>query len=118
MRVDTVRSLIASALFALLMPFARAAPESASIRQTDSAAPTIAEVEFYTRPLVKARLRIPESLHSFAVTAITPLCDDPSRFEVAVRFRARTPFGGVTEYSTRFQMKPASSKGVWITTAK
>lgn len=83
-----------------------------------AAPPTTAVVEFYTRPLVKARLRIPDSLRDYRVAAITPSTDDPSRFEVEVHFQARTPFGGTTAHSARFQMKRAAREGGWIVTAK
>lgn len=113
-----LRSIIASALLSLLMPLAKAATETAPIAENSGSAPTTAEVEHYTRPLVKARLRIPDSLHNFAVTTVAPTANDPSRFAVVVRFRARTPFGAITEHSARFQMKQAFSKGAWIVTAE
>ncbi|MDP3859861.1 MAG: hypothetical protein Q8Q73_19035 [Stagnimonas sp.] len=80
--------------------------------------PTAAVVDYYTRPLIKARLRIPDSLRDYRVTAITRSTDDPSRFEVEVHFLARTPFGGTTAHSARFQMKRAATDGEWIVTAK
>ena len=117
-RIDLRRShraLIAALWFLLLPPLAQAATEPLP---TGPAAPTVAEVEFYTRPLVKARLRIPDSLQGFLVTTIKPEVGDASRFEVEVQFRAKTPFGGVTEHTARFRMKQTSRKNLWIVIAE
>ncbi len=84
---------------------------------TPGAAPTSAEVIAYTQPLVRARLRIPDSLQAFAVSSIAPEPADPARHVVTVRFRARTPFGQITEHSARFRMKRSASGTVWIITA-
>lgn len=81
-------------------------------------APTAAEAEYYTRPLVRARLRVPDSLQDYRVASLRPSADDPSRFEVEVQFRARTPFGGMSAHSARFRMKRAAAGGGWIVTAK
>ena len=103
----------------LLAPLAHAATEAGPTRlRAPALAPTTAEVTFYTRPLVKARLRLPDSLQDFAVTAVKPELDDPSRFEVQVRFKAKTPFGGITEHTAQFRMKRTASKNLWIVTAE
>ena len=101
---------VAIAALLLLLPLAAA-------RATAPVPPTPAEVGYYTKPLVKARLRLPESLQDFAVSGVQPMADDPSRFLVTVQFKARTPFGGLTEHSARFKMKQAARKTFWIVTA-
>lgn len=111
--------LVVAALLLPSMPLARAAVIPPPVTAPDQAAPTTAEVLFYTQPLVKARLRLPASLHAFAVTAVTPSADDPARFEVAVQFRASTPFGAITAHQARFAMKrTASNRNLWIVTAE
>lgn len=82
------------------------------------APPTPTVAAFYTRPLVKARLRIPDSLQDYRVASIQPSADDPARFEIEVQFQARTPFGGITAHSARFQMKRMASAEQWIVTAR
>lgn len=108
-------------LLALLPAMLAVAAEPAAIADeaalATSAAPTLAEAEYYTRPLVRARLRLPDSLQDYRVASLLPSADDPSRFEVEVQFRARTPFGGVSAHSARFQMRRAAAGG-WIVTAK
>lgn len=79
--------------------------------------PTPAVVEYYTRPMVRARLRLPDSLAGYAVARIEPLAGEPGRWEVEVRFSARTPFGGVTEHSAVFRMRHAAEADAWIVTA-
>lgn len=73
-------------------------------------------VEFYTRPLVRARLRLPGSLSDYTVVSVRPVADDPGRYDIEVRFRARTPFGGTTAHGARFRMKRADDAS-WIVTA-
>ena len=82
------------------------------------AAPTTEVAAYYTRPLVKARLRVPQSLQDYTVASITPARDDPTRFDVEVHFKARTPFGAITAHSARFQMKRAASVADWIVSAQ
>lgn len=113
----SIRSLLAAG-WLLLGAIAPAAPAPATVNEVFSAAPTLAEVEYYTRPLIRARLRIPDSLQGFVVTLVSPMADDAARFEVEVRFRARTPFGGITGHSARFRMKRAASPGLWVVTAE
>lgn len=108
------RALIAALSLMLLALPARTAAEPPPA----PAAPTVAEAEFYTRPLVRARLRLPDSLQGFAVNAIKRETGDASRFEVEVRFRAKTPFGGITEHTAQFRMKRTASKNLWIVTAE
>lgn len=104
---------------AWLLPWICLAQATAGPAEIAAVAPTTAEVLFYTRPLVQARLRLPESLHAFAVTSVQPATDDPARFEVEVRFRARTPFGSITAHQARFAMKrTASNHKLWIVTAE
>ena len=74
-------------------------------------------VAFYTRPLVKARLRLPDSLQNYTVQSITPTADDPARFAVQVQFKARTPFGAVTEHTATYLMKATASGKAWVVTA-
>lgn len=82
------------------------------------APPTTEVAAFYTRPLVKARLRVPQSLQDYTVASITPAKDDPTRFDIEVQFKARTPFGAITSHSARFQMKRVASTADWIVTAQ
>ena len=79
--------------------------------------PTPAVAEYYTRPLVRARLRLPDSLAGYTVARIEPLAGEPGRYEVEVRFSALTPFGGVTEHSAVFRMRRAAEVDAWIVTA-
>lgn len=103
---------IATALL-VLAPAWAAAPVAAL-----SAAPTTAEVTRYTQPLVRARLRIPDSLQAFVVAAIKPSADDAMRFEVEVRFKAKTPFGAITPHQARFAMKRSRrTPDLWIVTS-
>ena len=114
-----LRALMVATLVVVLAPIAKAAAETAPSTLRPGAAPTRAEVMFYTQPLVKARLRAPDSLHAFAITGIAASADDPLRFEVQVRFRAKTPFGAITEHSARFHMKRStSSQNIWIVTSE
>lgn len=117
-KVDLRLMIVTALLLLVMMPLAQAATAAVLIAENSSVTPTTAEVERYTRPLVKARLRIPDSLHGFVVTKVAPMVNELSRFEVEVRFRARTPFGVITEHSARFRMKQASGKGEWIVTAE
>lgn len=80
-------------------------------------APSIEQVLFYTRPLVKARLRLPDSLQDFTVLGIAPTADDPARFAVQLRFKAKSPFGAVTEHRAGFHMKATRSGRAWVVTA-
>lgn len=112
------RPMLLIAVLLLVMPLAQAVTEAVPMVQLVTAAPTTTEVERYTRPMVRARLRIPDSLQGFVVATVAPMTSDVSRFEVEVRFRARTPFGAITEHSARFRMKPASRRGEWIVTAE
>ena len=103
-----MKRLAAGLVAALLLPLASAAT-----------APTPAEVQRYTQPLVQARLRIPESLQGFTVARIQPSAGDAARFEVLVRFKAKTPFGALTGHEARFAMKRArSSQDLWIVTSE
>lgn len=90
----------------------------APARAAATAGPTPAEVARFTEPLIRPRLRIPDSLHALVVDEIRPAAEDASRFEVRVRFRARTPFGATTENRARFSMKRASGDAGWIVTAR
>lgn len=78
--------------------------------------PDDAVVRHYTQPLLRARLRLPNSLKDYRIDAITPVPDDPGRYEVRVRFSADTPFGATTEHEARFWMKAAAIPGQWIIT--
>lgn len=82
-----------------------------------SRAPTAAEAVQYTRPLVRARLRLPESLKDYTVAAIVPVPEDPDRYAVTVRFRARTPFGAETAHEAGFRLRAAADGQGWIVTA-
>ncbi len=79
--------------------------------------PSVTVADYYTRPLVRARLRVPDSLSDYRVESIRPSPDDPLRYDIAVRFRARTPFGGLTAHSAQFRMRRAEAGG-WIVTAR
>jgi hypothetical protein len=79
-------------------------------------APTTDEVQANTRPMVRARLRLPDSLQDFSVAEIAALPDDPTRYAVRVTFKARTPFGALTAHEARFLMKRSSRGTVWIVT--
>lgn len=85
---------------------------------TSPSPPTPEQVGYYTQPLVKARLRLPESLQGFTVLSIAPTPDDAARFTVEVRFKARAPFGGVTEHRAKFLMKRTASGKAWVVTAE
>lgn len=87
-------------------------------QQHAAAPPSVEQVLFYTRPLVKARLRLPTSLQDFAVLSIAPTADDAARFAVEVQFKARTPFGAVTEHRARFHMKATTGGKGWVVTAR
>lgn len=80
--------------------------------------PTVAEVIDNTRPLIRARLRLPDSLRDVTVTSIAPSADDPQRYAVALRFKARTPFGAITEHQAYFSFKRSSGRGLWIITSE
>jgi len=97
--------LITALHSALALALAAPAPPSAEV------------VAFYTRPLVKARLRLPDSLQDYTVHSIVPTTEDPARFAVHVQFKARTPFGAVTEHSAKFLMKATVSGRAWVVTA-
>lgn len=103
----------------MLVPIRLLARQAAepTTEAVDAAAPTAEVAAFYTRPLVRARLRVPQSLQDYTVASITPSRDDSTRFDVEVRFKARTPFGAITSHSARFQMKRAPSTADWIVTA-
>ena len=75
-------------------------------------------MEFYTRPQIKARLRLPDSLQGFAVGAIQPVAGEPGRYAVIVRFKGKAPFGGITAHSAEFWMQRAAIPGHWIVTTK
>lgn len=83
-----------------------------------SAPPTSALVEYYTRPMVRARLRLPDSLAGYTVARIDPVAGEPGRWEVEVRFSARAPFGGVTAHQAVFRMRRAAEADAWIVTAQ
>lgn len=80
--------------------------------------PTPAVVEYYTRPMVRARLRLPDSLAGYTVARIEPVAGEPGRWEVEVRFSARTPFGGVTAHNAVFRMRHAAVADAWVVTAR
>ncbi len=105
---------------ALVAVPARAAPVAVpdAVIVDAPAAPSPSEAEFYTRPLVRARLRLPDSLQDYRIVRLAPTVDDPERFEVEVQFRARTPFGGLTAHRAHFRMKRAASGQGWIVTAQ
>jgi hypothetical protein len=111
--VATVPAIAASAVGATPAPTKPAvvAPDSSRAPPTDDV------VLHYTQPLVRARLRLPNSLKDYRIEAITPVQDDPGRFEVRVRFKAETPFGATTEHEARFSMRQAAVPGLWIVTA-
>lgn len=71
----------------------------------------------HTRPFIRSRLRLPESLHQVSVPLIQPAADDPAAFEVRVRFHARSPFGATTQHELRYRLKRAQQGDVWIVTA-
>ncbi len=107
-------ALLAAALLSIGLPRAQASPLVAPTL----APPTMEEVRFYTQPLVRARLRLPDSLRDFAVMQIAPTTDDPARFAVTLQFKAKAPFGGITQHTTDFLMKRSSSGKVWLVTMK
>lgn len=94
----------------------RAEPPPAEA-QTLEGPPAVTVVDYYTRPLVRARLRVPDSLSDYRVESILPSPDDPLRYDIEVSFRARTPFGGMTAHGARFRMRRAEGGG-WIVTAR
>lgn len=102
----------------LLSPLAGrgAEPPPAAVQSLEGA-PTLAVVEYYTRPLVRARLRLPDSLRDYRVESIRPSADDAARYDIEVSFRARTPFGGLTAHSAQFRMRRTDAGG-WIVTAR
>jgi len=102
----------------LLSPTGGAEAVGSAPVAAQEAAPSAEIAAFYTRPLVRARLRVPASLQDYTVTAIAPSTDDPTRFDVDVHFKARTPFGATTAHSARFQMKRAAVTADWIVTAQ
>ena len=63
------------------------------------------------------RTTVPQQMYFDSFISTDLVAQDPARFAVEVRFRAKTPFGGITEHRARFQMKRASVAGVWIVTA-
>lgn len=107
-------------LLALCIGTAAAAPLAAARPQAAQqyAPPSIEQVLFYTRPLIKARLRLPSSLQDFTVLDIAPTADDPARFAVQLRFKARSPFGAVTEHRAGFHMKATQSGKAWVVTTE
>jgi hypothetical protein len=112
------RHLLAATLLALTLPQAQAALVAPAKAEASALPPTVAEVRFYIQPLVRARLRLPNSLHDFVVTSVAPTAQDPARFLVEVQFKAQTPFGAVTQHAARFWMKHASTPTAWILTAE
>jgi hypothetical protein len=114
---------LAAGLIALAVVSAPVAPAlpTAAHESTPAAnaavPPTAQEVRASTEALVRARLRLPESLRDFTVASIAALPEDPTRFAVHLTFKARTPFGAVTGHEARFLMKRSRSGRVWIVTA-
>lgn len=94
-----------------------ASAASAAIAAPSAPPPPLSVVEFYTRPLVRARLRAPDSLRDYQIASLVPSADDPQRFEVEVRFRAQTPFGAITAHSARFQFRQGAPGAGWMVTA-
>jgi len=88
-------------------------PPAAQARQ----APTPEEVLLNTRPLIRARLRLPDSLQGLQVTRIEPTAEDPTRFVVSLAFQGRTPFGRLSSHQARFHMKRSATHGLWVVTA-
>jgi len=82
------------------------------------APPSEATVRHYTVPLIKARLRLPESLQDLQITHLAPTADDPARFTVRLSFKAKTPFGSLTPHSAAFLMKRGASGRFWVVTAE
>lgn len=109
-------SLLAAALLWSPFPGLRAEPLP-SVAQAVEGAPAVTVVDYYTRPLVRARLRVPDSLSDYRVESILPSPDDPQRYDIEVSFRARTPFGGTTAHRAQFRMRRAEGGG-WIVTAR
>lgn len=81
------------------------------------APPTTEEVLMNTRPLIRARMRLPDSLQGLTVTRIEAAVDDPARFAVEVQFQGRTPFGLLTTHQARFHMKRSVNRSLWVVTA-
>jgi hypothetical protein len=103
-----------------------AAPVTAAavaLPQTPSADPTLPEppsaavILRWTRPLLRARLRLPDSLQSVVVGSVQRDARDPQRFLVLVRFAAQTPFGAITPHQAWFYFRPAARSGDWVVTA-
>ena len=106
-----MRALIALVLCTAMLVPARASTEA-------PVAPTVQEAITHTQPLVRARLRLPDSLADFTVTRIEAQRDDATRFDVQLRFKAKAPFGGVTAHEARFVMKRGSTGRFWVVTAE
>ena len=115
------RMSLAAAVLAVALAATPASPPATPARApaiADEAPPTAQEVRANTLPLVRARLRLPDSLQDFAVAEVAPTAQDSARFVIRVTFKARTPFGSVTAHEARFAMKRSASKAVWNTTAQ
>lgn len=108
-------SLLAAALLWAPLPGLRAEPPP-SAAQAFEGPPSVTVADYYTRPLVRARLRVPDSLSDYRVESVLPSADDPQRYDIEVGFRARTPFGGMTAHRAQFRMRRAEGGG-WIVTA-
>lgn len=115
--MNPVTSLFALAV-AAAAPLSPPVSTPAEVETRHAMPPTAQEVRANTLPLVRARLRLPDSLQDFAVAEVAPLPQDPTRFTIRVTFKARTPFGAVTAHEARFTMKRSASRAVWITTAQ
>ena len=74
-------------------------------------------IQRWTRPLLRARLRLPDSLRDVVVTQVEPDAQDPQRFLVRIAFQAQTPFGAVTPHEAWFYFRPATQRGDWVVTA-
>lgn len=109
--------LLLAAMSFLWVPFDAQAAEPVAT-QASSAMPTAAEIRANTVPLIRPRLRLPDSLHQFAVVTVQPTADDPERFLVEVSFKAKTPFGSITEHRAKFHMKRSASGKYWIVTTE
>lgn len=105
-------------VFTCLMLLFSALASGAGSGSTAATPPSVSTAGFYIRQLIKARLRVPESLKDFSVSEIAPSANAVGRFNVTVTFQARSPFGSYTAHSASYQMKRASSGNVWIVTAQ
>lgn len=112
-------AVVTALLLSLGLPQVQAvqAPPTAARAVTVRAPPSVDVVRYYTQPMIRARLRLPESLRDFVVTQIAPTADDPARFLVTLQFKAKAPFGGYTQHRACFHMKQASGSDSWVVTA-